>query len=89
MFLLSEVQTYLIRINISEELGCYRNEEDGPKCYSYYNFDYVKQYRKAVTLPFRRLKLRTQILGVSISHCQSKCLLYWVFNNLHRLNSQN
>ncbi|KAK3105699.1 hypothetical protein FSP39_003778 [Pinctada imbricata] len=61
-----EIQTYFIRFNISEELGC-NKREDGPRCFIYSPFTYMKPYSNPRTRPFRVMKLRIQILGLDLA----------------------
>jgi hypothetical protein len=60
----TEVQTYYIRLNITEELGCYSKDKDHPRCYTFTETQYIKQYSNNKTGKFRDMKLRIQVLGV-------------------------
>lgn len=65
-FWILEVQSYFIRVNITEELGCYPKDPDEERCYLFTPFKYIKQYSNNNTRKFRDMKLRLHILGVSI-----------------------
>ena len=64
---IAEVQTYFIRLNISEELGCDDTFDkfDDEKCYVFSKLVYQRKLSNPRTLPFRNMKLRIQSLGVS------------------------
>ena len=65
---IAEVQTYFIRLNVSEELGCddFDNDDfDDEKCYVFSKLVYKRRLSNPRTVPFRNMKLRLQSLGVS------------------------
>ena len=67
VYLFSEVQTYFVNINISEELGCdeHKNEWDFRFCYIYQPIRLLKQYQNHKTKFFTKFRRRITIAGVS------------------------
>ena len=66
-YIFSEIQTYFLNINLTEEIGCVTNKTDRPYCYIYQPIRLLKQYLNPNTRYYLEFRDRLTINGVSSS----------------------